>query len=269
MKSPAGVEHEFAHNLTFTGRFVYRDLRRIIEDMSGENVTQALHGVPQLYVVGNPSKPAGHLSECDSLHFGPELQHLHRLHQLRERQRHSDSAPTASRTASRIPIRSTSRWSSLSANASRTFSSTAATCFRSCMATSGLVPQRQWPAGSQHQLDVRFHQLRWRAHRPGYSRRPDRATARNQFKMFANYQWKGFTFGASWTPTSGTPITDLLDHPAYQNARRNPGLPQCDRSATPFHHRYSRRRSPALEDLVARWAARHGFSPSMCMASTP
>ena len=42
MKSPAGFEHEFAHNLTFTGRFVYRDLRRIIEDMSGINVTQAL-----------------------------------------------------------------------------------------------------------------------------------------------------------------------------------------------------------------------------------
>ncbi len=51
----AGVEHEFAHNLAFTGRFVYRDLRRIIEDMSGVNVTQALAGVPQIYVVGNPS----------------------------------------------------------------------------------------------------------------------------------------------------------------------------------------------------------------------
>ena len=51
----AGYEHEFAHNLTFTGRFVYRDLRRIIEDMSGTNVTEALHGVLQEYVVGNPS----------------------------------------------------------------------------------------------------------------------------------------------------------------------------------------------------------------------
>ena len=51
-----GVEHEFAHNLTFTGRFVYRDLRRIIEDMSGINVTQYLAGVPQIYVIGNPSR---------------------------------------------------------------------------------------------------------------------------------------------------------------------------------------------------------------------
>src|SRR6201999_3120111 len=51
-----GIEHEFAHNLTFTGRFVYRDLRRIIEDTSGVNVTQALAGVPQQYVIANPSR---------------------------------------------------------------------------------------------------------------------------------------------------------------------------------------------------------------------
>ena len=51
----AGAEHEFTHNLTLTGRFVYRDLRRIIEDTSGINITQALAGVPQLYVIGNPS----------------------------------------------------------------------------------------------------------------------------------------------------------------------------------------------------------------------
>ena len=49
------VEHEFARNLTFTGRFVYRDLRRILEDTSGVNVTQALAGVPQQYVIANPS----------------------------------------------------------------------------------------------------------------------------------------------------------------------------------------------------------------------
>ena len=40
----AGIEHEFAHNLTVTGRFVYRDMRRILEDTSGVNVTQALAG---------------------------------------------------------------------------------------------------------------------------------------------------------------------------------------------------------------------------------
>jgi hypothetical protein len=40
----------------------------------------------------------------------------------------------------------------------------------------------------------------------------------HQFKFFTNYVWKNFNFGASWNPTSGTPITDLLDHPAYLNS---------------------------------------------------
>jgi hypothetical protein len=52
----------------------------------------------------------------------------------------------------------------------------------------------------------------------------------HQFKLFASYQWRGFTFGASWTPTSGTPITDLLDHPAYLNAGE---IPVCPNSSGP------------------------------------
>lgn len=51
----AGYEKEFAGGLTFSGRFVYRHIRRIIEDVSGINVTQNLAGVPQQYVVSNPS----------------------------------------------------------------------------------------------------------------------------------------------------------------------------------------------------------------------
>ncbi len=48
---------------------------------------------------------------------------------------------------------------------------------------------------------------------------------RNQFKLFGNYQWGNFIFGMSWTPTSGTPITDLLDHPVYSNAGEVPVCP--------------------------------------------
>jgi hypothetical protein len=48
---------------------------------------------------------------------------------------------------------------------------------------------------------------------------------RNQFKLYSNYQWKGFNLGASWLPTSGTPITNLLAHPAYQNAGEIPVCP--------------------------------------------
>jgi hypothetical protein len=37
--------------------------------------------------------------------------------------------------------------------------------------------------------------------------------------------WKSFNFGASWLPTSGTPITKLLDHPVYDNAGEIPVCP--------------------------------------------
>ena len=37
--------------------------------------------------------------------------------------------------------------------------------------------------------------------------------------------WRGFNVGASWLPTSGTPITDFLAHPAYLNAGEIPVCP--------------------------------------------
>jgi hypothetical protein len=51
-----------------------------------------------------------------------------------------------------------------------------------------------------------------------------------QFKLFTNYTWHGINIGASWLPTSGTPITDLLDHPAYLNAGE---IPVCPNTSGP------------------------------------
>ncbi len=82
----AGAEHEFKNGITFTGRFVYRDLRRIIEDMSGINVTQALAGVPQLYVVGNPSTKLDLFQNVTPCTSGPNCNTCHRLYELRQRQ---------------------------------------------------------------------------------------------------------------------------------------------------------------------------------------
>jgi hypothetical protein len=51
----AGYERELGKDFAFIGRFVYRTMKRIIEDISGINVTQNLAGVPQQYYVANPS----------------------------------------------------------------------------------------------------------------------------------------------------------------------------------------------------------------------
>src|SRR5437867_3655902 len=50
-----GYERELPYGMTFSGNFVYRHLRRILEDVSGINVTHNLAGVSQQYVVANPS----------------------------------------------------------------------------------------------------------------------------------------------------------------------------------------------------------------------
>ena len=44
----------------------------------------------------------------------------------------------------------------------------------------------------------------------------------HQIKLYGNYMWRALNVGMSWTPTSGTPITKFLDHPAYLNAGEIP-----------------------------------------------
>ena len=76
---------------------------------------------------------------------------------------------------------------------------------------------------------------------------------RHQFKLFGNYMWQDFNVGASWLPTSGTPITDLLAHPAYVNAGE---IPVCPGRDLHLRRRTSRRRRPHRLDLRLQPARR-------------
>jgi hypothetical protein len=49
---------------------------------------------------------------------------------------------------------------------------------------------------------------------------------RHQLKLFGNYQWRSLNFGFGWTPTSGTPISKLNDHPDYTNSGEIPVGPR-------------------------------------------
>jgi hypothetical protein len=51
----AGVEHELPGGIVISGRFIHRDVKRIVEDISGITVEQALAGSGQQYVISNPS----------------------------------------------------------------------------------------------------------------------------------------------------------------------------------------------------------------------
>jgi hypothetical protein len=51
----AGVEHEFRGGIFVTARYVDRRLKRVVEDFAGISMEGAFAGLPQNYVIGNPS----------------------------------------------------------------------------------------------------------------------------------------------------------------------------------------------------------------------
>ncbi len=231
-----GVEHEFAHNLTFTGRFVYRDLRRIIEDMSGINVTQALAGVPQLYVVGNPSKTSDlfqNANPCSTPGVGNCLSYPNPFgpgnigYTAFKNGTSNPNGPDGIADGFPNPYRI---YKSAEFIVSKRISNVQ---FYGSYVLSKLDGNF---AGSyrtdNNQDDPNISSLFDFTNSDGLLTGQDvpgvLGTDRtHQFKLFSNYTWKGFTFGATWTPTSGTPITDFLDHPAYLNAGEVPVCPNA------------------------------------------
>ena len=217
-----GIEHEFAHNLTFTGRFVYRDLRRILEDTSGVNVTQALAGVPQQYVVANPSRaldiyqnafPCSSGANCDpSTGFtgfvgGNPLG--------------SDGIPDGFPNPSRV-------YKSMELIVSKRFTKLQ---FYGSYVLSKLYGNFQGSFRSDNfQQDPNISSMFDFTNSDGVLTGQDipgvlPSDRRHQFKLFGNYQLGNFSLGAGWTPTSGSPISKLLDHPAYENAGEIPVCP--------------------------------------------
>jgi len=225
-----GYEHEFAHNLTITGRFVYRDLRRIIEDMSGINVTQALAGVPQIYVIGNPSKTLDifqNVYPCSNPGVG----------------NCTSSGYTAFANGTTNPIGSDGVpdgfpnpyriYKSGEFIVSKRFSNVQ---FYGSYVLSKLYGNYQGSFRSDNgQNDPNISSMFDFTNSDGRLTGQDipgllETDRTHQFKLFANYMWRNFSVGASWLPTSGTPITDLLDHPAYLNAGE---VPVCPSSSGP------------------------------------
>jgi len=218
-----GIEHEFAHNLTLTGRFVYRDLRRIIEDMSGTNVTQALAGVPQIYVVGNPSRALDIFQNVSPCTSGPNCNTaIGYTNFANGTPNGSDGIPDGFPNPSRI-------YKSMELIVSKRFSTNFQ--FYGSYVLSKLDGNYQGNFRSDNgQQDPNISSMFDFTNSDGLLTGQDipgllNSNRFHQFKLFGNYQWRGINFGAGWTPTSGTPITDLLAHPAYQNAGEIPVCP--------------------------------------------
>jgi hypothetical protein len=195
--------------------------------MSGINVTQALAGVPQIYVIGNPSKTLDifqNVSACSNPGVG----------------NCTSSGYTAFANGTTNPIGSDGIpdgfpnpyriYKSGEFIISKRFSNVQ---FYGSYVLSKLDGNYQGSFRSDNgQNDPNISSMFDFTNSDGRLTGQDvpgvlETDRTHQFKLFGNYMWKNLNFGASWLPTSGTPITDLLDHPAYLNAGEVPVCPSA------------------------------------------
>ncbi|HYM11343.1 MAG TPA: carboxypeptidase regulatory-like domain-containing protein [Bryobacterales bacterium] len=222
-----GYEHEFNNGMTFSGRFVYRHMRRIIEDTSGINITQNNAGVNQQYVVANPS---AHLDiftnafpcvatgpndpKCDqSTGFTPVINPLG-----------SDGIPDGFPNPSRV-------YQSMELTVSKRF-------FANWQMYASYRLAKLWGnfegsfRNDNGQQDPNISSLFDFTNTDGLLTGQTApgvlpSDRRQELKLFSNYQFsqgflKNLNLGGSWNIQSGTPITKLLSHPAYGNAGEIP-----------------------------------------------
>ncbi|MBZ5724761.1 MAG: TonB-dependent receptor [Acidobacteriia bacterium] len=219
-----GYEHQFNDGFTFSSRFVYRHMRRIIEDISGISVTQALAGVTQQYVVSNPSAKLdifknalpctpGSAPNCDD--FGGGVGFTDIGDNPLGSDGISDGFPNASRIYKSMEFVVSKRFSNnFQVYANYTLSKLYGNFQGSFRGDNGQTDPNISSlfdfTNSDGLLTDQF--------RPGVLP-TDR---RHQIKLFSNYAWKNLNMGLGWSIISGTPISNFLDHPVYENAGEVP-----------------------------------------------
>jgi len=215
-----GFEHEFSNSFTFSSRFVYRHMRRIIEDVSGINVTQNNAGVVQQYVVANPSAsldifknavpctigtkgcdPTTGFTDIGSNPLGSDgvsdgFPNPYRIYKAME-------LIISKRFSTNFQVYASYRLSKLYGNFEGSFRN-----------DNG---QQDPNISSLFDFTNSDGMLGFQA-LPGILP----ANRTHQFKAFSNYQWRHFNVGAAWVIQSGTPITKFGAHPAYDNAGEIP-----------------------------------------------
>jgi hypothetical protein len=222
----AGFEKEFGNKFTFSGRFVYRDMRRIIEDISGINVSQANAGINQQYVVANPNASLDifknsfpcKLTQPNCVDDGSGVTGFT---DVGANPLGSDGIVDGFPNPSRI-------YKAMELVVGRRFSN--GIQLYGSYVLSKLYGNFQGSfRGDNGQTDPNISSLFDFTNSDGLLTGqvtpgvlPTDRT--NQFKFYGNYTWRNINFGLSWQILSGVPITKLLDHPVYAN---NGEIPVC------------------------------------------
>jgi hypothetical protein len=218
-----GYEHQFNDGLVFSGRFVYRHIRRIIEDISGVSVTQANAGVPQQYVVSNPNAKLDIFKNSypctpgskNCIDYGDGIGFT----DFGDNPLGSDGTPDGFPNPTRI-------YKSMELVVSKRFTNNFQLYANYTL--SKLYGNFQGSFRSDNgQTDPNISSLFDFTNSDGLLTDQFRAGVlptdrRHQFKIFSNYAWKGLNMGLSWNIISGTPISKFLDHPVYANSGEVP-----------------------------------------------
>jgi hypothetical protein len=177
----AGYEREFNRTLTFSGRFLWRDLRRALEDVAPISVSQYEAGVPQQLMLVNPS--------ADNWFYDPKR--TYKAMELVVTKRFSSNWQTFA----------SYRLSKLSGNYEGLFRSDA-----------GLLSPYMSTMFDFTNTDGRLLDQARTGVLP--------LDRRHSWKLFGNYQFTGrwlknLNVGGAWNIESGTPISRYMAHPAY------------------------------------------------------
>lgn len=177
----AGYEHQFGRTMTFSGRFVWRDLRRVLDDVAPISVSEYEAGVPQQLLLVNPS--------AKNWFYDPE-----RTYKAME-------LVVTKRFGANWQTYANYRLAKLEGNYEGLFRT-----------DSGLLAPYMSTMFDFTNTDGRLLDQARTGVLP--------LDRRHSLKLFGNYQFtdrwlRNLNLGAGWKIESGTPISRYMAHPAY------------------------------------------------------
>ncbi|MCC6364669.1 MAG: TonB-dependent receptor [Bryobacterales bacterium] len=214
----AGVEHELPGGVVISARFIHRDVKRIVEDISGITVEQALAGSGQQYVIANPSAALDIFHNAVTCTSGPNCD-TDSGYTLDSGQLGADGKPDGFPDARRL-------YKAFEFTAEKRFGNNWSLYGNYRVAKlfgnyEGLF------RNDNGQSDPNITSLFDFAYSPALADQfkvgvlpTDRRHIAN---IYGNYMFgKRFNVGLGWNVLSGAPISKLLAHPAYGNAGEIP-----------------------------------------------
>lgn len=184
----AGYEREFGRTLTFSGRFIRRDLRNVLEDISLLSLSDYEAGKAQQLVLANPSSKLG-LYSSEMRMVDPKR--TYNAMELTLSKRFGNNWQTFANY----------RLAKLSGNYEGLYPAEG----------SVLAPYTSWMFDFTN-ADLRLFEQLKKGVLP--------LDRRHSLKLFSTYQFttgrlNNLSIGAAWNISSGTPLTRYLAHPAY------------------------------------------------------